>query len=301
MRTTFVNTLVELAEKDKNIYLLTGDLGFGVLESFIQKFPERFVNCGVAEQNMMGMAAGLALEGKKPYVYSIVPFVTMRCFEQIRDDVCYQNLDVKIVGVGGGLDYGHLGATHHAIEDLAILRVLPNMSVFSPADPVETKALVLESYQKKGPVYFRLCRGKNNLYDFSPEIKIGKPSVFKEGADGAIVSTGPILSVAREIVEKLKVEGYNFKLISMHTLKPIDEGFLFSQLKEIKSVFTIEEHNIIGGLGSAVAEILIENGWSGKFKRIAVPDKYVDIVGESDFLRKKFDIESEKILEKILH
>ena len=156
MRTAFVNTLIELAEKDENIYLLTGDLGFSVLEGFIQKFPERFINCGVAEQNMMGVAAGLALSGKKPYVYSIIPFVTMRCFEQVRNDICYQNLDVKIVGVGSGLAYGFLGATHHAIEDIAILRVLPNMTILSPGDPTEARELTLKSYQTKNPTYLRL-------------------------------------------------------------------------------------------------------------------------------------------------
>jgi len=301
MRKAFVNTLVELAEKDKDIYLLTGDLGFSVFENFAQKFPERFINCGVAEQNMMGVAAGLALSGKKVYVYSIIPFVTMRCLEQIRNDVCYQNLDVKMVGVGSGLAYGTLGATHHAIEDIAILRALPNLTVLCPADPTETRELILKSYQTKNPTYIRLNKtGEKILYDFSPDIKIGRPSILKEGKDGAIIATGIYLGLAMEIIERLKEMGCNFKLISLHTLKPIDREALLKELEGEKTVFTLEEHNIIGGLGSAVAEILAESDWQGKFKRIAIPDKYSSKVGEAEYLRQDFGLVKEKITEQIL-
>jgi len=302
MRKTFVRELIRLAEKDKNIYLLTGDLGFSVLEKFSQKFPERFINCGVAEQNMMGVAAGLALSGKKPYVYSIIPFITMRCFEQIRNDVCYQNLDVKIIGVGSGLAYGSLGATHHAIEDVAILRALPDMTILSPADPIETKALVLKSYQTKNPTYLRLNKsGEKILYDSVPKIEIGKPSILKEGKDGAIIATGIFVGLGMEIIERLKEKGYNFKLISLHTLKPINKEVLFKELTNLNLIFTLEEHNIIGGLGSAVAEILAEAGFQGKFKRLAIPDKYSTEVGETEYLRESFDLVEDKILEKILY
>jgi transketolase len=300
MRTAFVNTLIEIAEEDKNIYLLTGDLGFSVLEKFAQKFPERFINCGVAEQNMMGLAAGLALSSKKPYVYSIIPFVTMRCFEQIRNDVCYQNLDVKIIGIGSGLAYGSLGATHHAIEDIAILRALPNMTLLSPADPIETRELVLKSYQTKNPTYLRLNKsGEKILYDSSPEIEIGKPSILKEGKEGVIISTGILTGFGITIIEKLKEKGYNFKLISLHTLKPINKETLFKELVDSKLVFTLEEHNIIGGLGSAVAEILAESNWQGKFKRIGIPDQYCSKVGEREYLRQYFGLVQDKIINKI--
>ena len=302
MRNAFINTLIELAERDKNIYLLTGDLGFSVLEKFAQKFPERFINCGVAEQNMMGVAAGLALAGKKVYVYSIIPFVTMRCFEQIRNDVCYQNLDVKIIGIGSGLAYGSLGATHHAIEDMAILRALPNMTVLSPADPVEAKELILKSYQTKNPTYLRLNKsGEKILYNQKPEIEIGKPSILKEGENGAIIATGILVSLGMEIIEKLKEKGYNFKLISLHTLKPIDRDALLKELANAKLIFTLEEHNIIGGLGSAVAEILMEAGYKGFFKRIGILDKYLSEIGETQYLRAKHGLATEEILKQILN
>ena len=301
MRKAFINTLIELAEKDKNIYLLTGDLGFSVLEKFIEKFPKRFFNCGVAEQNMMGVAAGLALSGKKPYVYSIIPFVTMRCFEQIRNDICYQNLDVKIIGVGSGLAYGPLGASHHAIEDVAILRALPNMTILSPADPVETKEVVLKTYQTKTPTYLRLNKsGEKILYNFNHDIEISKPSILRKGKNGLIIATGILVSLGLETVEKLKEKGYNFKLISLHTLKPIEREILLRELAEIKLIYTLEEHNIIGGLGSAVAEILMESGWQGSFKRIGIPDQYSPEVGKTEYLRKFFGLVSEKITEQIL-
>jgi len=301
MRKEFANTLYGLAEKDENIYLLVGDVGFGVFEDFAEKFPKRFINCGISEPNMMGVAAGLALSGKKVYVYSIIPFVTMRPFEQVRNDICYQNLDVKIVGVGSGFAYGHLGSTHHAIEDIAILRVLPNMTVLCPADPVETKELVLRSYETKNPTYIRLNRsGEKILYDARPNIAIGKPSVLKEGKDGAIIATGISLEIGMDVVNKLRKNGHDFKLISMHTLKPIDGKALFEQVQGMKAVFTLEEHNIIGGLGSAIAEILNEAGYHGKFKRIAIPDEYPSEVGEAEYFRKKYRIAAKEVFDDII-
>jgi len=302
MRKTFTQTLTKLAQKDKNIYLLTGDLGFSFFESFAEQFPKRFLNCGVAEENMMAIAAGLALSGKKPYVYSIIPFVTMRCFEQIRNDICYQNLDVKLVGVGAGFAYGPLGATHYAIEDIAILRALPNMSIISPADPVETKELVLKTYQTKNPTYLRLGRGEEKvIYDFEPKLEIGKPSVVKEGKDGVIIATGVQVGICKEVTERLKKSSYDFKLISLHTLKPIDKTALLKEVKEMERVFTVEEHNIIGGLGSAVAEILAESSYKGDFKRIGIPDEYPSEIGKAEYLRRKYKLDGEQITEYILN
>lgn len=299
MKKAFIQTLIDLAEKDESIYLLTGDLGFPLFNDFAEKFPKRFVNCGVAEQNMIGVAAGLALSGKKVYVYSIVPFVTMRCFEQIRNDICYQNLDVKIIGIGGGFSYGDLGATHYAIEDIAILRSLPNMTVLSPADLTEARQLILKSYQTKNPTYIRLGRsGGGGVNNTDSQLEIGKPSILKEGDDGVIIATGSQVGLCMEAVEKLKDSGYNLKLLSLHTIKPINKESL---LKEIKGqVFTVEEHNIIGGLGSAVAEILAEAGWQGSFKRLGVPDEYPSKVGSPGYLRKKYQLDSEGIAEFIL-
>lgn len=301
MRNTFIKTLTGIAEKNKDIYLLTGDLGFSVFEDFAERFPKRFINCGVAEQNMIGTAAGLAMSGKKVYVYSIVPFVTMRCFEQIRNDICYQNLDVKLIGMGGGFSYGDLGATHFALEDIAILRSLPNMTIISPANRKETELLVLKSYQTKNPTYIRLAKSVDkDLHEEESILEIGRPFVLKEGGDGAIIASGAQVISSFEAREELEKLGYKIKLIDIHTLKPVDKKLLLEEIKNVKNIFTVEEHNIIGGLGSIVAEILAESNWQGNFKRIAVPDEYPSEIGSADYLRRKYKMTKEGILETVL-
>lgn len=302
MRQTFIDTLTKLAEKDKNIYLLTGDLGFSFFENFARKFPQRFINCGVAEQNMIGIAAGLALNKKKVYVYSIIPFVTIRCLEQIKNDIVYPNLDIKIVGVGTGFSYGPLGATHQATEDIAVLRTLPNMTVLCPADPIETEELILESYKTKTPTYIRLDKsGKKRLYNFRPNIVIGKPTVLKTGKHGLIITTGTHLDIGIGLVKKLKNRGYDFKLISMHTLKPIDEKALINEIKEQNLIFTLEEHNLIGGLGSAVGEILLKHNINNiRLKSIGISDIDQNAIGTQDYLRKHYKIDKDSIYEQII-
>ena len=301
MRNAFVETLIKLAEKDKDVYLLTGDLGFSVFETFAKKFPNRFLNCGIAEQNMMGVAAGLALSGKKPYVYSIIPFVTIRCLEQIKDDVAYQNLNVKVVGVGGGYSYGYLGATHHATEDIAMIRVLPNFKVFAPGDSVETKNLMIEAYKKKGPAYFRLTNvGGKVTHHNKDKIKIGEPFVFNKGKDGTLIVNGIFLGIGKDLIGELKKMGYNFKLISLPTLKPINEESLWKELKNQKLVFSLEEHSLIGGMGTALAEILSEKELKGTLKRIASPDKFFPKVGKAEYIREKYHLTKEQIKKYIL-
>ncbi len=301
MRKIFVKTLTELAENDKNLYLLCGDIGFSMLEDFADKFPQQFINCGIAEQNMMGVAAGLALSGKKVYVYSIIPFVTVRCLEQIKNDVCFQNLDVKIIGYATGLSYGAQGTTHHAIEDVGILRALPNMVVLSPADLTEARELTLQSYQTKNPTYIRLDHGGTvNLYSFKPNIILGKPSVIKEGEDGIIIATGHYVKIGIDIIKKLEQKDYNLKLISVHTLKPIDSASLLKEIGGKKLIFTLEEHNIIGGLGSAVAEILLANDINDIiFRSIGINDKYPDIAGDQNYLRSYYKIDEQSICDLI--
>ncbi|TSC95182.1 MAG: transketolase [Parcubacteria group bacterium Licking1014_1] len=302
MKKEFIDTLIKLAEKDKNIYLLTGDLGFSFFEEFAKKFPQRFINCGVAEQNMMGVAAGLALGGKKVYVYSIIPFVTFRCLEQIRNDVCYQNLDVKIIGAGTGFSYGSHGATHFAIEDIAALRVLPNMTILSPADPTEMKQLVLQSYKIKSPTYIRFEKNTKDLHSHKDKITLGKPSVFKNGKDGLIITTGASLETGINVVKKLSDKKYNFKLISLHTLKPIDEKILVKEMANIKFIFTLEENRIIGGLGSAVGEILLRHNISNvTFKNMGISDKYSPVIGKQEYLRKYYKIDEDSVYKKILN
>ena len=214
MRQAFINVLTELARKDKRIFLLTGDLGFSVFEKFKEEFPKRFFDIGVAEQNMIGIASGLALSGKVAFVYSIIPFLIMRPFEQIRLDICYQNTNVKMVGVGGGFAYGSAGSTHHATEDIAIMRALPNMTVVCPADPVETELSIRCAVKYNGPVYIRLGGEKGKIYSREPNFKLGRGIVVREGRDVSIVSTGDML---RNVIEATKM--LSKKKIALFVLK----------------------------------------------------------------------------------
>jgi len=303
MRNTFIKVLVERAEKDERIFVITPDLGFSVLEDFEQRFPERFLNVGISEANAISIASGLALSGKIVYVYSIIPFVTMRPFEQVRVDVAYMKTNVRLVGVGAGLTYGAAGATHHAIEDMAIMRALPNMTVLSPSDPYEVEHLVKESFDYKGPIYFRLAKkGESVISNTKEEIKIGKFNrikIYKE-SEIAILFTGNIGDLAININEKLKYLGYKSDLISVHSIKPFDENSLKELIKNKKYLFTLEEHNIIGGLGSAVAEYIAESKINPIFKRFGINDKYSHFVGDQKFIRKKFLLTGEYIVKQIL-
>lgn len=304
MRTTFVNKLIDIARVDKRVYLITADLGFSIFEKFQQEFPDRFINVGIAESTMVGVAAGLAMSGKKVFIYSIIPFLTMRCFEQIRIDLCYQNLDVYLVGVGGGLSYGQAGATHHAIEDIAILRSLPNMKVICPGDPIETQKAIEKIVNNKGPAYIRLNRnGEPILLDEKNiDFEIGKAIEIKDGNDIALISTGNMLEEALEIAGGLENRGYSIKLISMHTIKPLDENKIIECIKKVKAMFTLEEHSIYGGLGSAVAEVIAKNiDKKIKFKVYGIPDKYVECVGDSKYFRNKYNIDEKSIIIDILN
>lgn len=302
MRRQFINTLTELARKDNRIFLLTGDLGFSFFEEFRKEFPKRFFNVGVAEANMVGIAAGLALSGKIVFIYSIVPFVTMRCFEQIRNDLCSQNLNVRIVGVGGGLCYGSAGMTHHSIEDIAIMRALPNMTVVCPGDSFEVEMAVKEALSWEGPVYLRLGKGgEPKIHSDIPNFKIGKGIIIKNGNDITIMSTGNILYMAKQITDKLTNENISVRLISMHTVKPLDKKIIIESSRETKAIFTLEEHSLIGGLGSAVAEVLAEEGTKkALFKRFSLPDSYCREVGSHEYLREKNKLSVDQITDNIL-
>lgn len=301
MRNAFIKTLELEASKNKNIILLTGDLGFTVFEKFRERFPNRFFNMGVAEANMMGVAAGLALCGKIPFVYSIVPFVTMRPFEQIRNDVCLHKANVKIVGVGGGFAYSHAGTTHHAIEDIAIMRALPNMTVICPADPLETELASRAIIKFKSPVYLRLGKkGEPKIHKTEPKFSIGKGIVIKKGKDIALVACGPITQNCLLAVNELERKGISATVVSMHTVKPLDIQLLDEIIIEHKALFVIEEHNIIGGLGSAVAEYLAENQETRIFfKRIGVNDQYCFDIGNYEYIRDIFNLSPHKISQTI--
>ena len=281
--------------------LLTGDLGYSVFERYIKLFPKQFINMGVAEQNMTGVAAGLAIENKTPFIYSIVPFITMRNFEQIRNDICYQNLNVKIIGVGAGFSYGPYGHTHHGLEDIGILRTLANLTIICPGDPIETELAVKKAIEIKGPVYIRLGRaGEAIVHDKRPKFSIGKGLIIKEGKDITIIATGNMLGIGLEVSKKLKNRGISVRLISMHTIKPFDSEIIIDSVKKTKAIFSLEEHSIIGGLGSAVSEVLAENKISTRFKRLGVPDRFTKEIGDQEYMRKVNGLSIDSIVEVIL-
>jgi transketolase len=287
---------MKLAERDSRVFLIVGDLGFGVTEPFAQRFPERYLNAGVAEQNMTGIAAGLALSGKIVFTYSIANFPTLRCLEQIRNDVCYHHANVKVVAVGGGFAYGSLGATHHATEDLAIMRVLPGMSVVAPGDPEEAMAATEAIAAYDGPCYLRLGRaGEQKVHDPPIHFQLGKAIQVRQGSDITLISTGGMLQTTVETADLLSRRGLQARVLSMHTLKPLDTNAVLAAARETSAIFTLEEHSIIGGLGSAVAEILAESAeHEVLFKRFALPSAFACKAGIQEYLRAQsgLDVES---------
>ncbi len=291
MRKTFIDSLIELARIDKRVFLVTADMGYGVLEPFRDEFPDRFLNTGIAEQNTIGVAAGLALSGYIVYAYSIVPFITMRCYEQIRVDLAYMNTKVRLIGVGAGFEYGSAGATHHAIEDISLMRSLPNMTVCCPGDNLEAKEILDQSLLFPGPMYIRIGKNKDAFYqDTNNKITIGKASVIEEGQDIALITTSNMLGTGKKLCEDLKSQGRKPYLISMHTVKPLDTGVILDLINRGVEIYTLEEHNIINGLGSAVAEVIAESGKAVKFKRIGIPDTFSHYIGNQDYLREKFEL-----------
>lgn len=300
MRIAFVNTLFEMAKKDKRIMLLTGDLGFSVFEQYIKELPRQYLNMGVAEQNMTGVAAGMAMEDKIPLIYSIVPFATMRNFEQIRNDICYQNLNVKIVGVGAGFSYGPYAHTHHGLEDIGILRTLANLIILCPGDPIEVALATKAMLNHVGPVYLRLGKaGEPNIHKTIPNFKIGKGILIEDGKDLTIIGTSTLLQRACEVASSLKEKGLAVRLISMHTIKPLDTQVILESARKTPAIFTMEEHSIVGGLGSAVAEVLAENKIGITFKRIGVPDRFSKVIGNQEYMRQENGLSIDQIVEQI--
>jgi len=292
MRSRFHDTLIKMAEYDKRIYLIVADIGYGDIERFAERFPDRFVNAGVAEQNATSLACGIAMEGNIAITYSIANFTTLRCLEQIRNDVCYHNANVKIVIIGGGLAYGALGISHHSTEDIAIMRALPNMVVMAPSDIPEARAAVHAMMAYPGPVYYRCgYRKEPPIHDGPVDFEIGKAITVCEGDDAAAIYTGTIGYNAKLAVEQLRKEGIRCRLVSMHTVKPIDKDAIVRAARETGAIVTVEEHNINGGLGSAVAEVLMDEGCLNmKCRRLALPDVNVSKVGGQEWLREQYGL-----------
>ncbi len=301
MRDAFAAELHELMAADQRILLLAGDIGFKVFDRIVADCTGRFFNMGVAEANMLGVAAGMALSGRHPFVYTIIPFLTMRAFEQIRVDVCIQNLPVTIVGVGGGLAYGALGPTHHSIEDVAILRSLPNMTVLVPCDPLETRLAVRAAMEHAGPVYVRLGKnGEPTLNAGEYDFRIGKAVTMREGTDATVIAAGPVIRLALEAAERLSRDGIQMRVLNMHTIKPIDQEAILQAAAQTRGIVTLEEHSIIGGLGSAVAEVLAEAGTGIPFLRIGIRDTFCYGVGSQEYHFKQQGLTVEAITEAVM-
>lgn len=302
MRNAFAHELTALAGQDDRIVLLSGDIGNRMFDDFKQRYPTRFYNCGVAEANMMSMAAGLAMCGMRPVVYTITPFVTTRCLEQIRVDVCYHDVPVVIVGVGGGLAYASLGATHHSCEDIGFLRLLPGMTVVCPADAVETRGALKAALQSEHGVYLRLGKkGEPVVHQSEPDFQLGKAIVVSEGTDITLVSTGNMLPTAIQSAKQLETSSVSAGVVSMHTVKPLDEQFLAEAFSTTQLVVTIEEHSVLGGLGGAVAEWLSGRPEArAKLLRIGTNDHFLHEAGGQEHARKCYGLDADSIAAKIL-
>ena len=301
MRDTFVKTLVELAKQDPSIELITGDLGFGVLKPFWEQCPDQFTNAGIAEQNMASVAAGMSLEGKTVFLYSIGNFPTLRCLEQIRNDCAYHEANVKIVCVGGGFAYGPLGMSHQATEDLAILRALPGVVVMAPADLVEVEACTKALVSYEGTAYLRLGRGgEKRIHKKIEDFQLGKAIKVHDGVDVAIFSTGAIFEEVASAYETLRQKGFEPAVYTFPTVKPIDRKLIERIAMNYRMIVTVEEHNIVGGFGSAVAEVMAEMKEKRAFLiRIALNDEFGSIVGDQKYLRAQYGMDSNAIVRRI--
>ena len=301
MRNRFVQTILEIAKRDEHFHLVTGDLGFGVLQPLWDEVPDKITNAGIAEQSMTRIAAGMALSGKKVFTYSIGNFPTLRCLEQIRNDCAYHNANVKIVCVGGGFVYGSLGMSHHATEDIAIMRSLPNVAVFAPGDLIEAEEVTRAIYNYPGVCYLRLGRGgEKQIHEKIENFQIGKAIKIKEGEDFAIFSTGAIFDEVIEAVDVLRESNIHPKVYTFPTVKPIDEYVIKECALNCRTIFTVEEHNIVSGFGSAVSEVVASlKGNRANVVRLGLNDTYSSIVGSQKYLREYYGISAKKIADKI--
>lgn len=303
MRNHVIDKITELASEDERIMLVSADLGYNVVNKYAQKFPDRFINVGIAEQNMASIAAGLALEGNLVFTYSIGNFPTLRCIEQIRNDICYHNANVKILAVGGGFAYGDLGMSHHATEDIAMMRALPHMRVYVPADELEALACLEEAMRMEGPAYIRMAKGKEEKHHKDNEhLCVDKllPIVSQTRAQISIVAVGTVLSEAIELAELLRQESIVAQVFSSPSVKPLDEQSILELSQRCKLLVSMEDHNVIGGLGDAIASVLSERCSHARLLKVGLNDTFTDVVGDQNYLRNYYGISAERVKEKIL-
>ena len=300
MRNAFANEITKLAKLDDRVVLLSGDIGNKLFDDFKRVDANRFLNCGVAEANMMGVAAGMALSGLRPIIYTITPFTTTRCFEQIRVDVCYHQAPVVIVGTGSGLSYAELGPTHHSLEDIAILRTLPDMCVFAPADSIELRHILQSLLLQDKPAYIRIGKkGEPNIHAEEASFIVGKIHVIREGSDVALLGAGTILPEVIKAADILSEQGISAEVASVHCLKPLDKTYLHDVSKRFPFIVSIEEHGCIGGLGSAIAEWRAAENVETRLLQFSTPNEFMHETGSQEYARKKYGLIGETIAERV--
>jgi transketolase len=300
MRNVFIDELIKIARYDTRVVFLMSECGFSVTERFEEEFPNRYYNVGIAEQSLVGTAAGMALRGLRPVAYNMAMFLTMRAYEQIRVDVAYQNLPVILAGVGPGIGYGSSGTTHHTIEDIAIMRVLPNMTIVFPANEIDVREATIQSFELNSPIYMGLGRAPRQFdIPYSQEdFKIGKAIKMNDGNDAALFTFGSMLPIAMEAVTLLAREGIRLRVYNMHTIKPIDTDAIDEAIRDCEAVFSLEETNIIGGLGGAMSEYIAENN-PCRFERLGIRDAYPDLMGDYQWLLHHFGIDAEGVANSV--
>ena len=302
MRDAFTRALMREAAKDPRLTLVTGDLGFGVLRPFWETYPDQFINAGIAEQSMTSLAAGLSMTGRTVLTYSIGNFPTLRCMEQIRNDCAYHDANVKVVCVGGGFVYGSLGMSHHATEDMAVLRALPGVIVFTPGDPAEVEAVIPVMLRTPGTCYLRLGRGGEPRLHEEPIVDWQAPRTLtlRAGNDVALLSAGGILTQTVAAAKLLEAQGVSAEVVSFPCIKPIDREKLAELSRRFRHIVTVEEHSVVGGFGSAVCEVLAEMGSSCRVHRIGMDDVYSTIVGTQQYLREEYHMDMNAICGRTL-
>jgi transketolase len=294
--------LTALAGEDPRVVMLSGDIGNRLFDDYKKKHPQRFFNCGVAEANMVGLAAGLALSGLRPVAYTITPFITARVFEQIKVDVCYHHVPVVLVGVGAGLSYASLGATHHSCEDIGLMRLLPGMTILCPGDSWEVKLALRAALKQDGPVYIRIGKkGEPVVHAQAPAFQIGKGIIVRPGRDACLLSTGNLLPVAMGAAQEMEKLGVSCQVVSLHTVKPLDEALLAEAFGRYPVVATLEEHSRVGGLGGGVAEWLSDRPpQKGRLLRLGIGDTFLHEACDQETAREQFGLTPSAIATRVL-
>lgn len=302
MRNAFADEITRLAQEDERVVLLCGDIGNKLFDKFKAACPGRFYNCGVAEANMIGVAAGLAMTGLRPVCYTIAPFLTYRCIEQIRVDLCYHHVPVVLVGTGSGLAYASLGATHHSCEEVGMLRLLPGLNVIAPGDPWEVRSALRAALQSPHPSYIRIGKkGEPAVHASAPALEIGRALTLREGGDVALLSTGALLPEVLALADLLKAQGITAGVYSVHTIKPLDTGLLARVFASSRVVATVEEHSVLGGLGGSVAEWKTDHAQlPAQLLRFGSADEFLHLTCEQEEAREHFGLVAPLMLKRIL-